>query len=81
MLISLLREPPSNCAQYDDMNSLSCHRLQIVVSSILSCRMLLRIRDYGKRTVVGDTGLSANASVMSAVDAPLRFADGGSDIE
>ena len=43
--------------------------------------MLLRIRDYAKRTVVGDTGLSANASVMSAVDAPLRFADGGSDIE
>lgn len=63
------------------MNSPSCHRLQIVISSILSCRMLFRLRDYGKRTAVGGTGLSVDTSVMAAFDVPLQFVNEGSDIE
>ena len=75
-----LRGPP-NYARCDDMNSLSCHRLLITFCTILSCRMLLRLRDYAGRTVSGDTYLSTNTSVMAAIDVPLRFVNGGSDIE
>ena len=63
------------------MNSLSCHRLQITLSSILSCRVLLRLRDYGENTASGDIGLSANTSVMLVDIQPLQFGNGGSDIE
>ena len=64
------------------MNSLSCHRLQITLSSILSCRVLLRLRDYGESTAFGDIGLSANTSVVAAVDIqPVQFGNDRSDIE
>ena len=79
-IICFLREPP-DYARCNDMNSLSCHRLQITLSTILSCRMLLRLRDYAKRIVFGETGLSTNTSAVAAVDIPLRFVNGGSDIE
>ena len=78
--MSFLREP-LNSARCDDTNSLSCHRLMITFSTILSCRMLLRLRDYAKRRVFGDTYLSTNTSVMATIDIPLGFANGGSNIE
>lgn len=43
--------------------------------------MLFRLRDYGKRTAVGGTGLSVDTSVMAAFDVPLQFVNEGSDIE
>ena len=79
-IICFLREPP-DYARCNDMNSLSCHRLQITLSTILSCRMLLCLRDYAKHIVFGETGLSTNTSAVAAVDIPLRFVNGGSDIE
>ena len=43
--------------------------------------MMLRLRDYGTRTVYGGIGLEVNTSVMAEADIPLRFINSGSDIE
>lgn len=77
-LTNFLREHPS---KYNNTNSLSCHRLQLIVTSILSRRMMLRLRDYGTRTVFGGIGLEVNTSVMAEANIPLRFINSGSDIE
>lgn len=43
--------------------------------------MMLRLRDYGTRTVFGGIGLEVNTSVMAEADIPLQFINSGSDIE
>lgn len=60
-----------------------CHRLQQVIHSVLACRMMLRLRDYGRRTMRGNgfadcTGLSMDNDDTVAVDGPLNFPHGRS---
>lgn len=59
-------------------------RMQQVMHSVLACRMMLRLRQYDKRTVRGDgfTDLSMQLSVGNDAtmvsQGPLQFAHGDS---
>lgn len=60
-----------------------------IIHSVLACRMMLRLRDYGRRSILSGgfadcaTDLSIDGATV-AVDSPLSFANGRSleiDIE
>ena len=55
------------------MNS-SSYRFQQIIHCILACRVLLLIRDFGKRTISGDEFRTDVRTDLSTVGA-LQFAD------